>query len=266
MRETPHLQRAQILLDQRRFDLAEAELRQLLAQQPEHPRALALLSLCRLNQNDIPGAFRFSEQAIAQEPDWGFPYYLRALALVQSNRVDDAIRTMDRVIELDPTDADYRSFLAELHCVCNRPEQGIESARLGLSFKPEHVGCLNLIARERTRTGHFNEADSLLRTSLEIDPLRAETHSLQGELKLQQGDIAAAQQSFDLALTRAPGQTEAQEGFLETRRASNRLYRRLLPLLLRGERLTAEQPFASRLILLTLIIVLCVTATKLSTG
>lgn len=264
--ENGHIQRAELLMGQHRYDLAEAELRQILSHDPEDGPALALLALCRLNLGDIPQAEEFANQAIGAAPDWALPYYVRAVVLADQVKLDEAVRQVKRAIELAPTDPDYHGFLAHIQVALNHPEEGIDTARIGLQHNPEHVLCLNLIARERTKTGHFNEAESNLRTSLEVDPENADTLTLLGELQLRRGETEDARQTFDQALAIHPGNTEAQSGLSEARRAGNAIYRWLLPMLLRGDILTRAEPLISRLMMLTLIWVLWAVSLRLPVG
>jgi Flp pilus assembly protein TadD len=258
-----HMQRAQMLLAQNRHALAETELRRLLATDPEDGETLALLALCRMELDDPDGAEHFAGQAIGADPEWPFSYYVRALVLVHRGKLDDAARQMQRVIELAPADADYHWLLAAIDVGRNRSEAAVDAARIGLQHDPQHVNCLNLIARERTRSGHLAEAGSLVRASLEIEPTKAETLTLLGELQMREGDVAGARQSFDQSLMMAPGDPDAQSGLSEARRAGNAVYRRLLPLLLVGEKATRDEPIGTRIVLLTLIVVLWAWVVKL---
>ena len=264
--ENGHLQRAQLLLEQRRFDLAQVELRRLLAEDPDHGPALALLALCRLNLGDVLQARQLAEQAIGAAADQAFTYYVMSVIQAERVRLADAVRQVKRAIELDPADADYHGFLAAIYVALNRPEEAIDAARIGLQYDPGHVRCLNLIARERTKTGHHNEAESNLRTALEINPQNAETLTLLGELQLRQGDTEDARKSFDHALALQPGNSDAQSGLSEARRASNAIYRRLLPLLLKGDTLTRAEPLRSRIIFLTFIWVLWAVTARMPSG
>ncbi len=257
------MQRAQMLLARHRCALAEVELRRLLANDPEDGPALALLALCRLELDDPDGAEHFAGLAISGDPDQPFPYYVRALVSVNRGKLGEAVRLMHRVLELDPTDADYHWLSAAIQAALNRSEAAVEAARLGLQHDPQHVNCRNLIARERIKTGQVAEAGSLIRSSLEIDPTNAETLTLLGDLQLREGDVTAARQSYDQALMVAPGNSEAQSGLSEARRAGNAVYRRLLPLLLVGEKATQDEPIGTRVVLLALIVVLWGGAAKL---
>ena len=52
----PHLQRASLLLEQSRFDLAEKEIRRALASDPDNAMSHALLGLCLANSEKFDDA------------------------------------------------------------------------------------------------------------------------------------------------------------------------------------------------------------------
>ena len=55
---SPHYDRALLLYQQSRYDLAEQELRQALANEPNDAFAHALLALCLCHRKDYPAAMR----------------------------------------------------------------------------------------------------------------------------------------------------------------------------------------------------------------
>ena len=68
----PHLQRARLLLEQTRYDLAEQELRQALVLEPNDAVAHALLAFCLVHQDKYAEASQESEAAIHLAPDEPF--------------------------------------------------------------------------------------------------------------------------------------------------------------------------------------------------
>lgn len=75
---TAHYDRALLLYQQSRCDLAEQELHQALADEPNDARAHALLALCLCDRKDYPAAMREAEEAIHLGPDVPFTHYALA--------------------------------------------------------------------------------------------------------------------------------------------------------------------------------------------
>src|SRR4029077_11267359 len=76
-----HLQRGRLLFQQSRYDLAEAELRQALAEDPNDAYAHALLAMCLAEREEFPDATAEARQAIHLEPDSPFTHYVLAQVL-----------------------------------------------------------------------------------------------------------------------------------------------------------------------------------------
>ena len=68
-----HFQRASMLMEQARYSLAEDELRQALAQDPDDGMAHAMLALCLSYQEKFNDAQQEVETAIHLIPDQPFP-------------------------------------------------------------------------------------------------------------------------------------------------------------------------------------------------
>src|SRR5579862_5261145 len=77
----PSLARAQLLLEQSRYDLAERELRDALAADPDHALAHALLAVCHLEQDQLDDATREAKAALGLEPDLAYASYVLGLVL-----------------------------------------------------------------------------------------------------------------------------------------------------------------------------------------
>ena len=74
MNESPQLQRALVLHEQGRHELAEKELRQHLAESPRDGFALALLAIAMLEQERRDEAEQTAKESIAALPDLAFTH------------------------------------------------------------------------------------------------------------------------------------------------------------------------------------------------
>src|SRR5262249_40024958 len=73
-----HLQRALVLLEQSRYDLAEKELRLALASEPDNAIAHGFLAMCLNERDEYAGATEEAEAAIRLAPDWSEAHAIRA--------------------------------------------------------------------------------------------------------------------------------------------------------------------------------------------
>lgn len=223
-----HLQRAIVLLEQQRYDLAEAELRRELLNNPNHALTHALLSLCLNHREQYVEATQAAEQAIALAPDYAWAYYALAQVLYSRDRITEAETVIESAIQLQPDCADYFSLLAAIQYERQRWSQSLQTAEQGLALSPDHVGCTNLQAMALVKLGRQQEADTAIASALRHDPDNALTHANQGWALLHQSQPETAVVHFREALRLNPELQFARQGMVEALKARHWLYRAML--------------------------------------
>lgn len=127
------LHRARLLLEQRRFDAAEKELRRCLAEEPDLADAHALLALCVSVEKDrLLEATQEAEQAVALGPDSSYPQFVLSHVLFQRRQYEAALKAINEAILIDPTDATYFGHKASVLMAMEKWQDALESAEQGL--------------------------------------------------------------------------------------------------------------------------------------
>lgn len=220
----PNLERALLLFQQSRHDLAEAELRQALAADPHEPYAHAVLGLCLAHREQFEEATDEARQAIHLAPDFPFAHYAHARVMFDRNRLPEALGAINEAIRLNPEDADQYALLANIHLREVRWRAALEAAEQGLQFDPEHVGCTNLRAIAMVKLGRKAEAGRTIDTALSKNPDNSLTHANQGWTLLEQGKPKQAAEHFREALRLDPQNEWARQGIIEALKARNFIY------------------------------------------
>jgi tetratricopeptide (TPR) repeat protein len=223
-----HFDRALVLFDQSRHELAEGELRQELAAEPENAMAHALLGLCLSERNEYQEATREAETAITLMPDLPYAHYALAVILSERDRPDEAEAAIQEAIRLSPEDADYYGLLAAIRLDQRHWQPALEAAEQGLECEPEHVGCNNYRAMALVKLGRRQEAGATIETALAHDPENALSHANQGWTLLESGNVVKAMEHFREALRLEPGHEWARQGILEALKARHIVYRLML--------------------------------------
>ena len=224
----PNLERALLLFQQSRFDLAEPELRQALALEPHDPYAHALLGLCLSHREQFTDATAETQQAIHLAPDFPFAHYAQAQVLCDRNRFSEALPAINEAIRLNPEDADQYALLSNIHMQERRWRDALNAAEQGLQFNPEHVGCTNLRAIAMVKLGRKAEAGRTIDTALSKNPDNSLTHANQGWTLLEQGQPKNAAEHFREALRLDPQNEWARQGIIEALKARNIIYALML--------------------------------------
>jgi tetratricopeptide (TPR) repeat protein len=226
---TAHYDRALVLYQQSRYDLAEQELRQELAIEPNNDSAHALLALCLCGRKEYEAATREAEEAVRLAPDASFSHYALARALYHQDHLREAERVVREALALAPWDGDCYALLASICFDERRWADALEAAEQGLAFDDaEHPGCVNLRAMALVKLGRRAEAGATLGDALQRDPEDALTHANQGWTLLEQRQPEKALEHFREALRLEPNLEWAREGIVEALKARNWLYRQML--------------------------------------
>ena len=224
----PNLERAVLLYQQSRHELAEGELRQALATEPQDAYAHALLALCLAACEKFDAATAEARQAIYLAPDFSFAHYAQARVWYDRNHYREARAAIEEAIRLDSTDADYFSLLAAIHFDEKRWSDTLTAVEQGLQFDPEHVGCTNLRAMAMVKLGRRAEAGTTIAAALAKHPDNSLTHANQGWTLLERGQARKALEHFREALRLDPENEWARRGIIEALKARNLLYAAML--------------------------------------
>jgi len=219
------LERAGLLLEQERYELAEREVRGVLAEEPENPIAHSWLALCLSEKEQHKEALAAAKEAVGLAPDDAYTHYILARILSADGKLKDALPSIEESIALDPDNADGYAVHAELLLRLERPAESLEAAERGLTVDPEHIACNNLRAAALVRLGRRAEAGATIRGALARNPENPATHANMGWTLLHQGKPKEAMEHFREALRLDPTSDWARAGIVEALKARNFIYR-----------------------------------------
>lgn len=216
--------RALILFEQRRYDLAASELRQVAAAEPDDPFARALLALCLAEQEEFAEAGSQADEAVRLAPDLAFAHYARGSVLADRNRFAAAEQAAAEAVRLDPEDADAHALLARVYLGQEQWSAVLESAERGLAVGPEHAGLLNLRGVALRQLGRGAEAHATVDGALARNPEDAVAHANRGWMFLEQRQPQRALEAFREALRIEPGLEYARHGVVTALKARHAVY------------------------------------------
>ncbi|HEV2295278.1 MAG TPA: tetratricopeptide repeat protein [Tepidisphaeraceae bacterium] len=236
--------RAELLLQQGRYPDAERELGQLLAHDPRHPLAHALMAHAMLGQLRMNDAEYAAREAVRSAPDEAFAHYAVAAVLRERRRYAEAAEAIEAAIGLNPYSPDQFAMLAQIRCDQREWSAALEAADQGLSIDPEHSGCVNLRAIALLHLGRRGEAASAVQGALDRDPENSVTHANQGWNYLHHNDPKKALEHFREALRLDASNDWARTGIVEAMKARNPVYRVMLAYFLWMSRLSGRTQMA----------------------
>ncbi|SDM43272.1 Tetratricopeptide repeat-containing protein [Catalinimonas alkaloidigena] len=221
----PAVQRAQLLIEQKRFAQAEQTLRSVQAHYPQDDSIHALLAVCQLEQDRLSDAEQSAREAVRLQADVAFNHYILGYTLCQQKKLEEAERVSREALRLDSSEAHHYALLARIRMLQKKWEEALEFANQGLEQSAEDTTCLNLRAQCLTKLNRNVEARLTIEDALEQDPEDAFTHANTGWSLLEQGHHREAERHFGEALRLDPSMEFARVGLLEALKARNWYYR-----------------------------------------
>lgn len=237
--------RAQLLINQGRFEMAEREIRQLLAEDPDDGYAHCLLAICVVRDESRYGeATREAELAVAIEPDSPFVHFVHSRVLWKRNHFDEAFAAISEAIRLDPYDADFFAQAAQIKLATRDWAVSLNLTEQGLAVDPEHTDCTNLRTISLERLGRTGEALNSAAENLKNSPEDSYAHASHGWALLNSGKYLDAQGAFREALRLDPTNGLARDGMIDAISSRSLLFRSIRKFHIALSRLSHQHQFA----------------------
>ncbi|MEO6455547.1 MAG: tetratricopeptide repeat protein [Ginsengibacter sp.] len=222
------ISRAQILMQQNRYEEAGDILTNLLNHEPNNVQVLAMLSQVKLAQQNTKAAEELINSAIGLSPDVDYLYYVKATVCLRHKQYDEAENYLKQAIELNPEDADYFALWASIKLIRKQYEKALNLANEALELDPENIAGLNTRSTALLKLNRKEDSFSTIEGALAHDPNNAYTHSNYGWGLLEKGNHKKALEHFREALKNDPNLQHAQAGMAQALKAKYLFYRLFL--------------------------------------
>ncbi|MBX9690471.1 MAG: tetratricopeptide repeat protein [Candidatus Obscuribacterales bacterium] len=219
-----HYERATNLYDNRRFEMAEKELYQALAEDPEDHLAYRMLALTLFALTKYEAALMNAEKAISLDPEDAHSHYVLSLVLAKQKKYRDAERAIDEAKELSPQEALYHVEDAYLALCQGLSFEAQSKIRHALSLDPNDERALRILALATEQSGDTKSAISYTEEALKLAPESEHSQALMGRLLLNEKKTAAALIHYREALRINPTLDWAREGYMKALNSRNPLY------------------------------------------
>jgi len=199
------------LFKARRGKLKEAQGRfeHLVSVASDNPRAHLYLGMILAEQRQPDGALASFRRAYELEPDGND--VLRAIAIteISAGRSAAALDFVESVRDRTPRRAYVHQLLGDLYLAVNRPEDAIESLQRAFELDPSNSDSLAFSVTIMARLGRMEEAIETLRSGMEPAGYPSTLFLLEGRFHLSLGAREDAELAFREALRRDAGELDA---------------------------------------------------------
>ena len=192
------------LIEEGRFAEAIAPLSEAAALQPNNARIQADLGGLYLESGQPVDALEHLCRAIEINPRIALAHWRLGITLQLLGDTEAATHALEQAVQLRPSLADAHGRLALLYREQGRRRDALESYRRAAQSAIEPAEKQLLEAQVLMMEGREGEAETLLRSALELHPDLPTAHGLLGQIFAASGRFDEAAQHFEAQLTRSP--------------------------------------------------------------
>ena len=178
------------LLEQYKYKEGAESFSRALQLDPKVQIARINLSIALFNIPDLPGAQREAGKAIAESSKYPHPYYILGLIAKSQNRVDEAIRAFQHVLQLDPRDVGASVQLGQLYAGARNYADAIKAFRVAVEVDPYNMTALYNLGLALTRSNQRAEGQQAIQKFQELR--QRGTGTTIGQNYLEQGRYSEA--------------------------------------------------------------------------
>ena len=234
------IERIELLINSKRYDLAQTQLQQLLTENADDSYLYYLLSNIKYNQNFYDNAQELINTSISLDPDYGFYFYFKACIHLADERYSEVENLLLTAISLEPETAEFKAKMAQYKLLKKEFEIALSYANQSLANDPENILALNMRSTALLKLNRKEESFATIEGALREDPEDSFTHANYGWSLLENGNHKKALVHFRDALRYNPNNYNAQSGMVEALKASNILYRGYLKYVFFMEKLSQK--------------------------
>lgn len=173
---------------------------------PQHmPARQALLTAMQLHQNGYwDAAQELYERLIKLDPRNANALHYLGVLLHAREKSEEGIKRIEQSIALDPKVPDWHSNLGNVLLNLGRLEEAADAYARAVALAPNNAAVLNNLGALRRAQDRFEEAESAYFKALELDPTRGDAHNNLANLYNQMGQIELSLKHFCEALILNP--------------------------------------------------------------
>ena len=220
--------RAYLLAQQGRYELAKREVQTLLAQDPNHAEGYLLLSYCHSKQNLYKEAIAAATQAVTLAPDDDACYFEMSRAYYNVRKWRDAQVAISIALTINPNNAEAHGLAGQIFNRQRKYQDALECSYRGLSLDPHNTTCHYVQMMVLMRLRRFGEAKMMIASILAQAPDSPLPYAAQGWVAVYEEKAESAQEAFREALRLDPDDGWAQRGMIEALKSRSMIYRWVL--------------------------------------
>ena len=187
----------------------EQACRELLQTCPQSLIVINILGVTLQGQGRLQDAIESYDRAIQLKPDYVDAYYNRGIALKDTGQPEQAVESYEMAIRFKPDYAEaYNNRGIALKEIGQR-ELALESFEMAIQLKPDYAEAYNNRGNELKKLGQPDEALGSYEKAIRLRPDYAEAYNNHGNAHKDLGQLDQALESYEKAIRFRPDYAEA---------------------------------------------------------
>ncbi len=163
-------------------------------------------------RGDLAGARKIYQQILAQNPRHAEALHLSGVIELQQGRSGEAVRLIERAIEISPASPAYYSNVALAYQALNRWDIAARRCEQAVSLNPDLMEGHNNLGIALNRLGKLEKAEKAFRNALDLNPRFAEARTNLGGVLRALRRTDEAQAVYESVLKEVPAHIGARIG------------------------------------------------------
>ncbi len=200
-----HLTLSRAFMAQERVPEAEEAAREAIACEPGHDGAHLMLGIALRLQGRNSEAETHILEALRIAPGHAYAHLVYARLMYRTGHIDKAERLARESLRLDPDEPDAHQLLTYIEVERKRQAAAQHESRQSARLAPQDTGSIFAMAVAASRSGHPFRARRLFREALALDPSHEDLEKAYLEADRQCRWIGLPHYFFSLVVDRIPG-------------------------------------------------------------
>ncbi len=199
-----------ILMEQQQDEQAMTLLQQTLEEKKTTSPALyTLLASLFMEQDQLQKAYAVLDKAIEEYPDRPDIYFEYGLLLEQDGKQELALKSMEKVLELDADHAEALNYIGYTWADNNTNlERALQYIQKAMELKPGNGYIQDSLGWVYFRMGNLTRARLEIIKALDLEPTDPHIYDHLGDIYREQGDTRKAKEAYRKAEELYPGQDQ----------------------------------------------------------
>lgn len=173
-----------------------------------------------LNRGQFPLALALAQETLRQEPRHAGVHFVAGVALLQLQRLSQALEFLGRAVKLNPMRADYGAQFARALAAARMTRESVSAADQAAAHVGEDALTLDTLGVVYTQAHEHLKALPMFRRAVEIAPQHANYRFNLATVLMFVGDMAGAEEEYEACLGLAPDFWKAHLALSQLRRQS----------------------------------------------